>query len=199
MQAILLRRQLGLKAIQHCRESEGEHRLAQLRHVLRRAVGQDFLQLGAAGRGALDGGAHALLVAGLLAALLLMGVGAGLAGPSAYASLMNAIPLERAGVGSAMNDTVQQVGLALGIAVLGSVLVGVYAGRMPVSAPEAARESVGVAIQVPALAEQAGAAFTTAMHVGSWVGAVFCVAAAVVAAALLRPTAPAAAPEPVTA
>ncbi|MDA0641024.1 MULTISPECIES: MFS transporter [Nonomuraea] len=134
----------------------------------------------------------------LLVALLVMGVGGGLAGPSAYTSLMNAIPLERAGVGSAMNDTVQQVGLALSIAVLGSVLAEVYTGQMPVSAPEAARESIGVAIQAPALAEQAGAAFTTAMHVGSWVGAAFCVAAAVVAAVLLRPLAPTESPEPVT-
>ncbi|MEV4104181.1 MFS transporter [Nonomuraea sp. NPDC049649] len=132
----------------------------------------------------------------LFTALLIMGVGGGLAGPSAYASLMNAIPIERAGVGSAMNDTVQQVGLALSIAVLGSVLAGVYTGRMPASAPDAARESIGVAIRLPELADAAGAAFTTAMHVGSWVGAAFCVAASVVAAALLRPAAPAPAQEP---
>src|SRR5690606_21945975 len=132
----------------------------------------------------------------LFTALLLMGVGGGLAGPSAYASLMNAIPIERAGVGSAMNDTVQQVGLALSIAVLGSVLAGVYTGQMPASAPDAARESIGVAIRLPELADAAGAAFTTAMHVGSWVGAAFCVAASVVAAALLRPEAPAPAQEP---
>lgn len=132
----------------------------------------------------------------LFTALLLMGVGGGLAGPSAYASLMNAIPIERAGVGSAMNDTVQQVGLALSIAVLGSVLAGVYTGQMPASAPDAARESIGVAIRLPELADAAGAAFTTAMHVGSWVGAAFCVAASVVAAALLRPAAPAPAQEP---
>lgn len=134
----------------------------------------------------------------LFTALLIMGVGGGLAGPSAYASLMNAIPIERAGVGSAMNDTVQQVGLALSIAVLGSVLAGVYTGRMPASAPDAARESIGVAIRLPELADAAGAAFTTAMHVGSWVGAAFCVAASVVAAALLRPATPAPAQEPAT-
>jgi EmrB/QacA subfamily drug resistance transporter len=136
----------------------------------------------------------------LLVGLVVMGVGGGLAGPSAYASLMNAIPLEYAGVGSAMNDTVQQVGLAMSIAVLGSVLAGVFAASMPEGAPEAARESIGVAIEVPALVEHAKAAFTDAMHLGSWVGAGFCVAAALLALIVIRPSASAAAttPEPVS-
>ncbi|MET8006799.1 MFS transporter [Nonomuraea glycinis] len=135
----------------------------------------------------------------LLVGLVVMGVGGGLAGPSAYASLMNAIPLEYAGVGSAMNDTVQQVGLAMSIAVLGSVLAGVFTASMPESAPEAARESIGVAINMPALVAQAKAAFTDAVHLGAWVGAGFCVAAAVLAFVVIRPAAPAAAttPEPV--
>ncbi|WP_336211508.1 MFS transporter [Nonomuraea sp. LPB2021202275-12-8] len=131
----------------------------------------------------------------LLVALVVMGVGGGLAGPSAYASLMNAIPLEYAGVGSAMNDTVQQVGLAMSIAILGSVLAGVFTASMPEGAPEAARESIGVAFQTPGLVEPAKQAFTSAMHLGSWVGAGFCVAAALLALAVLRPSAPAA-PEP---
>ncbi|MGN9782105.1 MFS transporter [Nonomuraea sp. ZG12] len=134
----------------------------------------------------------------LLVGLVVMGVGGGLAGPSAYASLMNAIPLEYAGVGSAMNDTVQQVGLAMSIAILGSVLAGVFTASMPEGAPEAARESIGVAIEVPALVEQAKAAFTDAVHLGSWVGAGFCVAAALLALIVIRPAAPAAAPEPVS-
>ncbi|MGW0484431.1 MFS transporter [Nonomuraea sp. NPDC003214] len=138
---------------------------------------------------------------GLLIGLVLMGVGGGLAGPSAYASLMNAIPLEHAGVGSAMNDTVQQVGLALSIAVLGSVLAGVFTSSMPAGAPEAARESIGVAFRTPELVEPAKAAFTDAMHVGCFVGAGFCLAAALLALLVLRPaaTAPDTAPEPVSA
>jgi EmrB/QacA subfamily drug resistance transporter len=134
----------------------------------------------------------------LLVGLVVMGVGGGLAGPSAYASLMNAIPLEYAGVGSAMNDTVQQVGLAMSIAILGSVLAEVFTASMPEGAPEAARESIGVAIKMPALVEQAKAAFTDAVHLGAWVGAGFCVAAALLALIVIRPPAPAAAtPEPV--
>lgn len=132
----------------------------------------------------------------LLTGLTLMGVGGGLAGPSAYASLMGAIPIEHAGVGSALNDTVQQVGMALSIAVLGSVLAGKYTSEMPADLPAAARESIGAAHPM-GLAEVANEAFTSAMHLGSWVGAAFCVAAAALAVTVLRPAEPAAAPDPV--
>ncbi|MEV0352654.1 MFS transporter [Nonomuraea sp. NPDC050680] len=125
----------------------------------------------------------------VLTALLIMGVGGGLAGPAAYASLMGAIPMEHAGVGSALNDTVQQVGMAMSIAILGSVLAGVFTSAMPADAPEAARESIGGAFKL-GIVEPARAAFTDAMHFGSWVGAGFCVAAALLALTVLRPAAP---------
>ena len=76
----------------------------------------------------------------LIAALMLMGIGGGLAGPSAYATLMGAVPPAHAGVGSALNDTVQQVGMALSVAVLGSVLAAIYTSSMP---PEARRPPRG--------------------------------------------------------
>ncbi|MEU0571635.1 MFS transporter [Nonomuraea sp. NPDC005983] len=132
----------------------------------------------------------------LLISLVVMGVGGGLAGPSAYASLMGAIPMEHAGVGSAMNDTVQQVGMAMSIAVLGSVLAGVFTSSMPAGVPEAATGSIGEAIKL-GFGAPAREAFTQAMHVGSWLGAGFCVAAALLAVLVLRPAAPVVAPEPV--
>ncbi|WP_328809117.1 MFS transporter [Nonomuraea montanisoli] len=131
----------------------------------------------------------------VLTGLMVMGVGGGLAGPAAYASLMGAIPVEHAGVGSALNDTVQQVGLAMSIAILGSVLAGVFTSAMPAGVPAAAKESIGDAIRL-GFAEPAKAAFTDAVHLGAWVGGGFCVAAALLALAVLRPPAPAAAPEP---
>ena len=44
--------------------------------------------------------------------------------------IMAALPREKAGVGSAMSNTVRQVGGALGVAVLGSVLSSVYRGEI---------------------------------------------------------------------
>ncbi|WP_263008740.1 MFS transporter [Nonomuraea phyllanthi] len=131
----------------------------------------------------------------LATGLVIMGMGAGLAGPSAYSSLMGAIPMEHAGVGSALNDTVQQVGMALSIAVLGSVLAGRYTSQMPADLPAVARESIGGA-HLAGFPEAANQAFTSAMHLGSWVGAAFCVAAALLALSVLRQAPTPRAPEP---
>lgn len=120
----------------------------------------------------------------LLTALMIMGIGGGLLGPAAYTMLMGAIPKEVAGVGSALNDTVQQVGMALSIAVLGSVLAGVFTSAMPEGAPEAAKKSIQGAFSM-GLREQASHAFSTAMSVGAWVGAASAVAAALLALIVL--------------
>ncbi|WP_040737356.1 MFS transporter [Nocardia tenerifensis] len=136
------------------------------------------------------GGAFAILAVSegylaILVSMLVMGVGGGLAGPAAYAAIMSAIPLEHAGVGSAMNDTLQQVGMAISIAILGSVLAGVFTEHMPAEVPDAARESIGAALQL-GFAEPAKEAFTAAMSTGSWISAGFCVAAALLGLTLLR-------------
>ncbi|MFE7801340.1 MFS transporter [Nocardia sp. NPDC057440] len=121
----------------------------------------------------------------VLASMLVMGIGGGLAGPAAYAAIMSAIPLEHAGVGSAMNDTLQQVGMAISIAILGSVLAGVFTSNMPADAPDAARESIGAAFQLGYI-EPAKTAFTTAMSTGAWISAGFSIAAALLGLVLLR-------------
>ncbi|MFC7644343.1 MFS transporter [Streptosporangium lutulentum] len=125
----------------------------------------------------------------LITGLMLMGIGGGLAGPAAYATLMGAVPPAHAGVGSALNDTVQQVGMALSVAVLGSVLAAVYTSSMPVEAPAAARDSIGGALKLgdPGLIETARDAFVSAMSFGSWVGVGFTLAAALLAFVVLRP------------
>ncbi|WP_406236821.1 MFS transporter [Nocardia sp. NBC_01009] len=121
----------------------------------------------------------------VLGSMLVMGIGGGLAGPAAYAAIMSAIPLEHAGVGSAMNDTLQQVGMAISIAILGSVLAGVFTSNMPADAPDAARESIGAAFQLGYI-EPAKTAFTTAMSTGAWISAGFSIAAALLGLVLLR-------------
>ncbi|MFJ2771753.1 MFS transporter [Streptomyces sp. NPDC087300] len=130
---------------------------------------------------------------GLLAsAMALIGVGGGLAMPAATAALMSAVPAEHAGVGSALNDTVQQAGAALGVAVLGTVLSSTYSGAMPGSAPAAASHSVSDALALAAstgdgaLVAAAREAFTDAMSAAFWAGAAGVLAAAVLALVLIR-------------
>ncbi|MFG3518780.1 MFS transporter [Nocardia nova] len=121
-------------------------------------------------------------------AMALLGAGAGLAMPAAIGALMSAVPAEHAGVGSALNDTIQQTGGALGVAVLGAVLAGTYSGAMPDGAPAAARESIAGALGVgdPRWADLARDAFSSGMQATFAVGAGSAVVAALVAVFLMR-------------
>jgi hypothetical protein len=57
-----------------------------------------------------------------LPAMLFMGLGAGLLMPTTTDSVLGTLTQDDAGVGSATNSTAMQVGGALGVAVVGSVL-----------------------------------------------------------------------------
>lgn len=63
-----------------------------------------------------------------LVILVTLPLGAGMAHvlPTATASIMGAVPREKAGVGSAVNDTTRQMGGALGVALLGSIMSSRY-------------------------------------------------------------------------
>jgi hypothetical protein len=67
--------------------------------------------------------------------------GIGLAISPATTAVMSSIPVTKAGVGSAMNDTTRQMGGALGVAVLGTIATSIYlSGVAPLQAtlpPEA--------------------------------------------------------------
>ena len=56
----------------------------------------------------------------------IQGAGLGVAIPAATASIMQALPRERAGAGSALSNTARQVAVALSVAVLGSILAQAY-------------------------------------------------------------------------
>lgn len=101
--------------------------------------------------------------------LLVLGLGMGTAMAPATESIMGSLPPEKAGVGSAVNDTTRQLGGALGVAVLGSVMQSAYVARvdtipqlrqLPPAALDAVRSSVGGAAAVAArLPEQFRAPF----------------------------------------
>ncbi|MER6916909.1 MFS transporter [Streptomyces sp. NPDC000594] len=128
----------------------------------------------------------------IIGAMVLMGAGSGLAMPAAIGALMGAVPTEHAGVGSALNDTIQQAGAALGVAVIGAVLSSSYTGDMPSTVPEAARESIGDALALAestkdsALLETAQDAFTAGMSASFLAGASGVVMAAVLAFFLMK-------------
>ena len=62
----------------------------------------------------------------VLLILFLNGTGIGFTMSPATAAIMNSLPPNRAGIGSAMNDTTRQLGGALGVAVLGALMNGIY-------------------------------------------------------------------------
>ena len=116
--------------------------------------------------------------------------------------IMSSVPLERAGVGSAMNDTTRELGGALGVAILGSIVTSRYVADMassvaglPADAQAAADSgltgALGVAGEIGGdvgnmLAATARQAFVNGLGTAALVGAavVFCAA---VAARLLLP------------
>ena len=65
--------------------------------------------------------------------LLVMSAGMGLASPSMTAGIMSAVPRHKAGVGSAVNDTTRELGGAIGIAIVGSIISGVYRDQIRAS------------------------------------------------------------------
>lgn len=123
-------------------------------------------------------------------ALGLLGLGAGLAMPAAVNALMGTIPEDKAGVGSALNDTIQQAGTALGIAILGSLLSSGFASRMPAGVPEEARHSIAGALAAAdgdaGLVRAAREAFTASMSTTFAVSAIGVLVAAVLAALVMR-------------
>ena len=133
--------------------------------------------------------------------MMLLALGMGLTMAPATESIMGSLPLAKAGVGSAMNDTTRQVGGALGVAVIGSVLSSVYgskitdtfAGKMPPEALSIAESGVGGALAVAERAGSAGAqvaavardAFVDAMHGGALVAAAASIIGVIVVALYL--------------
>jgi EmrB/QacA subfamily drug resistance transporter len=100
--------------------------------------------------------------------IVLLALGMSLTMAPATESIMSALPLAKAGVGSAVNDTTRQVGGALGVAIIGSVLSSIYASQMgdflagtPIKGAQATgiKESLGVALAAAASAARSAPEF----------------------------------------
>lgn len=115
--------------------------------------------------------------------LLVQGLSIGMVIGPVTAALISSLPLERAGAGSAVTNTVPETGSVIGIAVGGTIMSIVYRrviepslsdvpgpvqDRARVSAEQA--RHVATAIHRPTLAHAADDAFIHAMHVGAaWI------------------------------
>ena len=124
----------------------------------------------------------------LLVVLAVQGVGMGAVMAPATESIMSVVPREKAGAGAAVNNSVRQVGGALGVAILGSLLAGSYAAqlgaevdRLPAGARQEASTSIVATLEAvrqvqeegtpqaaraaEGLVQPAREAFVSAMHV----------------------------------
>jgi MFS transporter, DHA2 family, multidrug resistance protein len=138
-----------------------------------------------------------LVIAGALA---LLGAGMAITVAPATAEIMTSVPLSKAGVGSAVNDTTRELGGALGIALMGTIVNTAYRSsidldgvRLPAGTRAAAEESIGaadsIAARIPggeALSTHAASAFTDAFRLANMASVAIALAAAAVVLAVWR-------------
>ncbi len=132
--------------------------------------------------------------------LLVVGVGAGFSFTVTADVILSSVPKEQAGAASAVSETAYELGAALGIALLGSMVTGVYRGfetpaGVPADTAAAAHESLGGAAESAAhlppdlaagLLASAQDSFVAGLRIACGVGAVVLLATAVGAWFLLR-------------
>ncbi len=130
-----------------------------------------------------------------------LGTGMSLTAAPATTEIMSAVPLTKAGVGSAVNDTTRELGGALGIAIFGSIVNGAYRAGIDLSGiglPSGVRhqgeDSVGAAAGIAnavrsggVVKERAAIAFTDAFNLASAVSIGVALVAAVAVLILSRP------------
>jgi EmrB/QacA subfamily drug resistance transporter len=174
------------------------------------------LSLVTAGLWQISGATVTTTYSGVVVGAILIGIGAGLVMPASVGSLMGTLPLEHTGVGSATNGSFLNIGGALGVAILGSVMSTRYqhelgaslAGHFVPTAPilpgagqHAALGSLGAALAMAErvggllgshLATAARAAFMSGMSLALGIGAGVVLAGVVVALVVLpsRPSSP---------
>ena len=147
----------------------------------------------------------------IAAQMVLLGGGLGLTIAPATEAIMGSLSANKAGIGSAVNDTTRELGGTLGVAIVGSVFASVYSGRLGSAAAltalpgdvrstmarstAAAYKVIGQlpAMQAAGVRDAVNHAFLGGMQIGSLVCAAIALGAAVAVAVLL----PARAPQPV--
>jgi EmrB/QacA subfamily drug resistance transporter len=141
----------------------------------------------------------------IIGQMIFLGLGLGFTSAPATEAVMGAVPPEKAGQGSAVNDATREVGGTLGIAVLGSVYASIYGAAiassgawsaLPAQAREMASDGLGLALGMidqlgldpttsAALAADAQQSFLDGLQVACLVAAGVTLLGSIVAAALL--------------
>jgi EmrB/QacA subfamily drug resistance transporter len=121
----------------------------------------------------------------VLPGLVILGFGMGLTMTPSTAAITETLPAEKQGVASALNDTSREVGGAVGVALLGSILSSGYASSiepalegLPPELAEPASEGIGSAFAVagqagdrgPAIIDAAQHAFVDGWVQSMWIG-----------------------------
>ncbi|WP_197377127.1 MFS transporter [Mycolicibacterium baixiangningiae] len=133
-------------------------------------------------------------------ALFIVGIGLGLAFAVASDVILASVPRERAGAAAAVSETAYELGMALGIAVIGSIVTGVYRTMtVPPGLPDAvvtqARDSLAAAndlaadlppAEAAALLDAARESFSSGLAIASGVGAALMLTSAATVWLLLR-------------
>ncbi|MFF9361237.1 MFS transporter [Streptomyces griseoluteus] len=130
------------------------------------------------------------------AALLIVGTGAGFSFTVTSDVILSSVDKNRAGAASAVSETAYELGAALGIALLGSIVTAAYRDfAAPPGTPESAHESLGAAVEASAgmpaptsqaLLEAARESFVHGLHLASGAGAAVLLGTALAAWFLLR-------------
>ncbi len=130
----------------------------------------------------------------ILPGLLVLGAGVGLPMTPGTTAITGSLPAEEQGVASALNDTVRELGGAVGLALIGSVLSAAYTASvssatagLPPEAASAVEGGIGGAVAVSSQMGAAGepillaarSAFVDAWSTSMWISAGLAVAAAV--------------------
>ncbi|MGW1915171.1 MFS transporter [Streptomyces sp. NPDC002076] len=129
-------------------------------------------------------------------ALLVVGIGAGFSFTVTADVILSSVPKEEAGAASAVSETAYELGAALGIALLGSIVTGAYRDFTgPAGTPAQAHESLGAAVEAAskmpphaaeALLNASRDSFLHGLHLASGAGAAVLLGTAVVAWFLLK-------------
>ena len=129
----------------------------------------------------------------LLAGLIPVGIGMGAAMTPATAAITEGLPAAQQGVGSALNDLSREIGGALGIAVVGSIVAAGYRSNLylpgvPAGLAGRARGSFALALHVGGpVRAAASSAFVNGIHAGLLCAAGAALLAAITVTVLLSP------------